>query len=227
MWVLRARFFDEKNKLVEFSKKYGVKIHYSPSNNYSKNGRYYFVGIGLIYGNEISKRAYFNQLRKLKGAKTGRKLEFLEIEGDFFIIITSHTMSKESNLFVSAYYNSAIVHYKPAICSPEGWEEWNVACLDKEYLIKIIEVGEKLYNIKILEFKQRKIKNFGFLTILPELTEKQKQALKLAVDNGYYNYPRKTEVQKLAKIFGVAFSAFQAHLRKAENKIINSIFGRL
>jgi hypothetical protein len=49
---------------------------------------------------------------------------------------------------------------------------------------------------------------------------KQREAVELAIQHGYYDYPRKVEVQELAKMAKLAFSTYQAHLRKAERKLI-------
>ena len=56
MWVLRFRVFDEKNKLSQALRKNKVRVYYYPSNHYLKNGRYYFVAIGLIQGEEKNKK---------------------------------------------------------------------------------------------------------------------------------------------------------------------------
>jgi predicted DNA binding protein len=55
------------------------------------------------------------------------------------------------------------------------------------------------------------------------MPEKQKQAMNLAIKNGYYNYPRKTNLDNLAKIAKVSKQTFQENLRKAENKLIPSL----
>ncbi len=48
------------------------------------------------------------------------------------------------------------------------------------------------------------------------LPEKQKKAFLLAIENNYYEYPRKIELEKLAKIMKVSLSTYQERLRKAE-----------
>ncbi len=224
MWVLRARFFDEKNILSIILRKNKVKVYYYPSNHYMKNGRYYFVAIGIVEGEERSKKSYFKDLKNMNKFKSSRRLEHLEVEGDFFILITSHTIDKESKLYVSTAYDPELIHFKPVIWHSDGWEEISISCLDRKKLARLIEIGESVYKMELLEFKQREMKNFGFLNILPEFTERQKQAMQLAIDKGYYDYPRKTDLKSLAKQFKVAFSAFQTHIRKAEGKIIKSLF---
>ena len=55
---------------------------------------------------------------------------------------------------------------------------------------------------------------------MPTLSEKQKQAFNLAMENGYYAYPRGVSLTKLAQIAKLSYSAFKENLRKAEEKIL-------
>ena len=56
---------------------------------------------------------------------------------------------------------------------------------------------------------------------VPKLTEKQRQVLELAIEYGYYKYPRKVSVQDLAKKVKMPRTTFQEHLRKAEERVMN------
>jgi len=99
-----------------------------------------------------------------------------------------------------------------------------IGTFDKKILDKLIINLEKLYKLKIHYIQERKIKNISIIKENPELTKKQKKAIEIAIKNGYYNYPRKTSVKELAKISKLSFSTFQAHLRKAEKKLIPFYF---
>ncbi len=226
MWIAKFKVFDEKNKIGIILRECRVKMHYYPVNCYIKNNRYYFIAIGLLEGHRENKEKFIRGLRKLKHAKKDRRLELLECEEDFFVLITSHTIDRETKLFVSTAYNPSLIHFEPVIWHEDGWEEWKIASLEKRDITKLIHVGEAKYKLKLLQFVNRKIKNFGFLTLLPELTEKQKQALKLAVDKGYYEYPRQIKLEKLAKLVGISLSTYQAHLRKAERKLVPFVMKR-
>ena len=221
MWILKFRALNKKNKIIELLVKLNLKANYYPINHFLKKGRYYFIAIGTIEGNEKDIDKFFKEINKLRKAKTGRRLDFIERNENFFIIITSLKASEENKKFVRIFYNPEIIHLVPEKILEGGWEEWQVASPNRKALEKIIEVGTKLYNLKVKSFYWKKIRNIGFLTILPELTEKQLNALQLALENGYYDYPRKTSLKQLAKKAGLAFSTFQAHIRKAENKIIS------
>ncbi len=55
----------------------------------------------------------------------------------------------------------------------------------------------------------------------PSLTKKQLDAIKLAISKGYYDIPRKTEIQFLAKKLKIKRVAMQERLRRAERTIMN------
>ena len=56
---------------------------------------------------------------------------------------------------------------------------------------------------------------------VPKLTDKQRQVLELALEYGYYKYPRKISVQDLAAKVKMPRTTFQEHLRKAEERVMN------
>jgi hypothetical protein len=60
--------------------------------------------------------------------------------------------------------------------------------------------------------------------VAPKITVKQRKALELAVHGGYYDYPRKITLEDLAKQMGVSYATYQAHLRKAEQKLLPALW---
>ena len=50
-----------------------------------------------------------------------------------------------------------------------------------------------------------------------------KYEFELAYENGYYSYPRKITLKKLAGLAKIGISTFQEHLRKAELKLLPTI----
>jgi predicted DNA binding protein len=63
--------------------------------------------------------------------------------------------------------------------------------------------------------------NTLFLThILPKLSAKQRETLNLAVKEGYYNFPRKINLDGLAKLLKLSKPTVQQHLRTAEKKMM-------
>ena len=62
-----------------------------------------------------------------------------------------------------------------------------------------------------------------FLEPLPPLTERQRQVVKLAKELGYFEIPRRTSSERIAKILGISRAAFLEHLRKVERNVFNEL----
>jgi DNA-binding CsgD family transcriptional regulator len=59
---------------------------------------------------------------------------------------------------------------------------------------------------------------------LSSLTERQRFVLRLAYEMGYYDIPRKTRTEELARKLGIDKGTFNDHLRRAEKHVIEDIF---
>ena len=68
----------------------------------------------------------------------------------------------------------------------------------------------------------------GFLVpvsiLLRDLTDRQRRAIVTAILRGYYRIPRRVKTEELAQTFGISRPAFEALLRKAENKLVAALF---
>ena len=78
-------------------------------------------------------------------------------------------------------------------------------------------------HFEILKLENISLDTVFFPKLMPALTSKQKRAVDLAIENGYYITPRKTNLRKLARIMGVSLATFEQHIRAAENKLIPDI----
>ncbi|MFB6168167.1 MAG: helix-turn-helix domain-containing protein [Haloferacaceae archaeon] len=56
------------------------------------------------------------------------------------------------------------------------------------------------------------------------LTDRQRQALKMAFHAGYFDFPRRTDARTVAAEIGIAQSTFSQHLRVAEQKLLEELF---
>ena len=56
------------------------------------------------------------------------------------------------------------------------------------------------------------------------LTERQQTVMHLALERGYFEWPRSVEARELAAELDVAHSTFLEHLRKAERKLLEGAF---
>ncbi len=126
----------------------------------------------------------------------------------------------EEPLSVRPVYMHSIFHTKPIMISAAGEEIWSVASVDRQHLISLFGVLKKVRNARMVSIREEDVQTISIAQFHPRLTRAQREAVELAIQEGYYQVPRRTSVQKLAKISGLAFSTFQAHMRKAEAKLI-------
>ncbi len=65
--------------------------------------------------------------------------------------------------------------------------------------------------------------DFSPVSVLNQLTQKQREVLVAAYKMGYYDIPRKTTSEQLAKNLKLVDSTVVEHLRKAEQRLITHI----
>ncbi len=214
MWVAKLRIFNEKNILIQLAKKHDVVLTGYPLSYFKEKGKIYLFVTGNIFGEDKNKRLFLQDFKKDK------RIRKAEIKNDFIIA------EMEQPLLVEPFYDPEIIHLKPVFVSNTGYQDWEIASWSRDKLAKVVEVSKKIQG-KLLKLKQEKISNISVRSIFPELTAKQKKAFEIALKNGYYEFPRKTELKELAKIMKVSLSTYQAHLRKAEKKIMTFSAGYL
>ena len=215
MWVSEFQFDGSNAPIGSIAKKFNISISTYPVSLTEEKNRLLIYFACNIYGSEESKKLMFDY------AKKNSRIHFIEQNDDFLIILFEEPKSTKP------LYQHNIIHTKPIFISSEGKEIWSVASKNKENLMNFYKVLKKLRNAKMLFIKNKKVNNISIAQIHPELTDKQKQAINLAIEEGYYSIPRKIDVKDLAKKSNLAFSTYQTHLRKAESKLIPFSFTKI
>lgn len=102
------------------------------------------------------------------------------------------------------------------IKTKEGLEEYSLLAPDPSSIQKVLaglnEVGEVKVR-KIGEYVPPKFQ-------ATEITDKQLAALNLAMEKGYYEWPRRVTLEELAEMERVSRRCLQERLRRAETKLI-------
>ena len=130
---------------------------------------------------------------------------------------------------VSSYLSDPSILLIPPIAYENGWEYFRLIAFrhDKarNFLARLRENG---FNIEIL----RKMPFDGYIAsslalttdaLFSGLTEKQMDALLTAFAQGYFRYPRGSDLQTIASKEKISRTTFLEHLKKAENKIITAL----
>ena len=216
MWSMKIGVREKDNIYGRRTSRYGIKLYFYSLNHYEEKSKIYFVASGILEGNEKSKKRFLADL------KNDKKVNNIECNNDFFICAYSEIKTGQRAKAVKVAYNPRLIFLKPVIIDEDGWEEWEIASIRREDLQAFIKYAKELPNTesKLFYLRQQRICNLMIYAMLPKLTEKQNNALILAIENGYYGYPRKVKLEKLARIMKISTSTYQFHLAKAEAKLM-------
>ena len=99
---------------------------------------------------------------------------------------------------------------------------------DREVLTSIVDsIRQRDLDISIVQLADLNADAVGKQSVVCDLsilTGKERAALELAVERGYFQTPHTLKLEDLAKEFEITDSAFSYRLRSAQAKIINSLF---
>lgn len=213
MWYLKFKVRHNDCVIAPLAKKYDVAVEFYPICHYVKGNYVYVSAVHTIKGEEQNIKKYVSELKKDK------RVVKLEVSKVIFTLIKE----KASKKTYQAVYNPRLFYVTPGHNSADGFETWEIACWERkplEELIKTMEKAETTEYFKILRFEQKNIDDIYLLQLFPQLPKKQKQAIELAYSSGYYAFPKKTNLDKLAKISRVSKQTFQENLKKAEAKLM-------
>ena len=110
-----------------------------------------------------------------------------------------------------------------------GWEWYRLIAFSERDLRRLFKDLDKDCTVEVTS--RRSISNesirdtflISTTTLFGNLTGKQRRALIMALDNGYYQMPRRATAGRIAAKLGVPRTSYVDHLRKAENKVIQTV----
>ncbi|MBI5224519.1 helix-turn-helix domain-containing protein [Candidatus Micrarchaeota archaeon] len=212
MWVGEFKVWHEGSAFLDLTRKTGAIIHSYYLNSFEENGKEYILKVCIVSGK--GKEEF------LKKVHTEKRAQIFKVENNqiYFKTLANkafhHIALEKSAFFI-----------KPIVIK-NGWQYWALAAIDKHHLTDMFNRIKKLKmdaKIELLSLKQKPF-NFFLPAIFTNLTQLQTNAIKSAYRLGYYSYPRKISVDQLAKKLNIPRSTLQEHLRKAESKLLNTIF---
>ncbi|ELZ21340.1 helix-turn-helix domain-containing protein [Natrinema limicola] len=118
--------------------------------------------------------------------------------------------------------------YQPPTVHRQGWEHYTVIAFDESDVRALLQDLEDDRDIEVLSKTAITEQQIPHSMLAPvdqlfdDVTERQLAALRLALERGYYEQPRKTSLRELAEQTAVARSTYEEHLRKAENKLLTN-----
>ena len=153
-----------------------------------------------IEGDHESIKQFFSDIKKDK------RVTNLEISGNTMFFI-----GKSKERIPSSFYTQNMFFTKPVFVDKQGYEYWETASHNRDVLSEFLKNLEKQHyqHFEILQFKNIKLNNIYFPAIAPDLTEKQKGVFELAVEEGYYDIPKRIDLKKLARIMKISLATYQ------------------
>ncbi|MDD5163362.1 MAG: helix-turn-helix domain-containing protein [Candidatus ainarchaeum sp.] len=169
--------------------------------------------IQVLSGKEEDVKAFIEDLKK------DRRITNFEQEGNSVFFVETR-----QDMFPSAFNNPKLIFSKPVTVDAQGFEYWEVASWKKETITEFIKkLRISLEEVLVEKIKKTKLTDVYFLHVSPKLSPKQKRALELALESGYYEWPKRTDFAKLAKAMKVTIQTYREHLKKAEQKIMPNL----
>lgn len=219
MWYLKFKVQHRGCIYTPKTKELGLRDFTYPLGHVRKNKSVILSAVHVLEGTDESIRKYVGYLRKHKN--------ILRIEGSGKVFFTK-VKEELSPVEYLAVYNPELMFPAPVINDKDGFEIWQVASWDRKHLERIIKLSESqtITFFELMEFKKEVIREIYISNLLPKLAPKQLEALRLAFENGYYEVPKKTNLDKLARIMNVHKATYQEHLKRAEARIIPFIVGQ-
>ncbi len=216
MWITKIKLKHDcilGNRCEQF----GLTLQSLDLNERKENGKVLTSSLHQIVGEKEKIKIFFSSLKKDK------RTHYLELNGNTLFLIESAKRKP-----VSEYMKKKMFVTKPVIIDAKGYEHWEIASYNKEELMDFISKVKPLVNeFELLSLKNTSLQNIYFPKVMPSLTDLQKQALELAIKEGYYSVPKKTTLRKLALISKVSLATYQKHLQKAESKIMPDVISFL
>lgn len=175
-----------------------------------ENGKYfYYTELHILSGKEINKKQFIEDLKKEK------TIVKVEQKGNYIFTLNKEPLEKQ---YYTPLFDPRIIQPKPIAVKPDGYEYWEIASWEREPLMKVMDVH--VFRTELKTIQNLKLADIFLPHIYPKLSPKQKESIELAVKEGYYEYPRKIDLETLAKIAKVKRQTFQENLRRAEKKLV-------
>lgn len=147
---------------------------------------------------------------------------------DELLIITAECLIKITDDSVIEHLSRHNCLLLPPLRYRNGAKFSRVVALDSENLTRLFEALSDDYHVEIIN--KREIQEFDHSSplitrdeVLPSLSPRQQEVFLTARELGYYKIPRDTTTDEIAEQFGIDRRTVEEHLRRAENKIVDSV----
>ena len=176
------------------------------------------LGFGIIHsltGNETPLSDYVKSLKKSKSIAEVRVTH--QTDSQYWTEVT-HQLKKKS--IHETILESGCMSRFPIVIEGGSQIHHMLAPDQESFQMAFDTLRKRFSKVRVLNVRRSPRGSLG-----PSLTQKQYEAVKLAMSEGYYDIPRRTEIQDMAKKLKIGRVAMQERLRRAERTIMNEFAG--
>src|SRR3989338_1168790 len=211
VWIAEFKVWHKGSPLLPLSEKYDVHMFSQYLNTFEENGQPKLMRLAKFWG--VDKEKAISELLNHPDS------DVIHREGDvvFFAqkaIRSFHTLVADQTVF-----------FLGPVLEEKGFQWWKVGSNKKENLTRLLEKiqKQKIYaTAELVSIKNRKTGFVSFSSV-PQVDAQDLDWWHRALDEGYYEYPRKISLESLAKKIGVPYTTLKDHLRRTENQLMHQI----
>lgn len=171
-----------------------------------------------------------NELKTISKENNSKIISKSYMQDKFQFVTRTCICGGEGSMPLGAVFQRYNFMEIPPIIFFDGWEYHRLVGYDDADVRGLLKAMDKIGTTEVLhknEIKEGGITENTFLvsfnSLFGELTKKQTLAMVSAIENGYYELPRRITADELAKKTGQSRSTFEEHIRKAENKVVRAM----
>jgi len=209
MWVAKLKNWHKDCLIRPHCIKYKITDFVYLINSWTDAKNFYYTELHILQGTVENQKKFIQAFKKTKGIKK------FEVQGNHIITLNIEPLTKQ---FYSPIFDRRLIYLRPVAQRADGYEEWYVASWDREVITSLLKVPT--FAMRLISIRQEKFMDMFMPQIYPKLSPKQKEAIELAVHDGYYDYPKKIYLEDLAKRSKIKRQTFEEHLRRAEHKLV-------
>ena len=209
MWIAKFRVWHKDCLLRPLCVNYKITDFVHLISSWTKGKYFFYCELHILQGLEENQKQFIQELKKDK------TLISADVSGNHIFTLNKKSFREK---YYSPIFDKGYIYVKPVVQRSDGFEDWEIACVDKNRLMKIKKIPT--FEVQLISIAEKALKNIFIPHIAPDFSPKQKLAIELAVKQGYYDYPRKIKLEELAKQMKVKRQTFQENLRRAERKLI-------
>lgn len=176
-------------------------------------------GLGIMHYVEGDREAFAAALEDIEDVHA---YELTRTNESGFYAYLHCSPGGRANAMFGALYRGRLIHVPPTEYRPDGTVAVSLIGTADE-IEAAIEAVEEQVDVTVDEITGV---DRATGTARSLLSDRQRAALEAALELGYYEIPREASHEDVAEALGCAPSTAAEHLRKAESKVLRSVFER-